>query len=108
MLLAILFGLGHQVRAAPPPVPVCARNEVLDIVADDVARRGIAATIVPGSIGQVPTARPSTVRCAVRLQTTYYDTDRYGVVPQVRLTTVEYSVRAGRNGLFVEDLGPPR
>lgn len=90
------------------PGPICARNEVLDVVADDIARRGIPAVIVPGDVGQIPTAMPGTIRCAVRLSETYYDTNRFGYAPQLRRSIVEFTVRSGRNGLFVDQIDPPR
>ncbi len=87
---------------------MCGRNEVLDVVADDIAQRGIDAVILPGSVGQIPTALPGTVRCSVRLQVTFFDTNRFGAAPQVRLSVQDYAVRAGRNTLFVDVAGSPR
>lgn len=104
----ILAGLGPLAQAAEPPQPVCSRNEVLDLVADDIAQRGISAVILPGSVGEIPTVLPDTVRCSIRVQTTYFDTNRFGTVPQVRLSVLDYTVRAGRNGLFVDVAGNPR
>ena len=104
----ILAGVGSAAQASPLHGPVCGRNEVLGVVADDIARRGVDAVIVPGDIGEAPAAIPDTVRCSVRLQTVFYDTDRYGYVPQVRLTILEFTVHAGRNGLFVDAIGNPR
>lgn len=104
----ILIGLSPLAQAGEPPQPVCGRNEVLDVVADDIAQRGLDAVILPGSVGQIPGALPDTVRCAVRLQTTFFDTNRFGTVPQVRLSVLNYTVRAGRNGLFVDVAGDPR
>ena len=104
----ILSGTVSSAQAAPLPGPVCGRNEVLGVVADDIARRGVDAVIVPGDVGEAPAVIPDTVRCSVRLQTVFYDTDRYGYVPQVRLSILEFTVRAGRNGLFVDAIGNPR
>ena len=78
------------------------------MVADDIAQRGLNAVIVPGSVGEGPTADLSIFHCAVRLQTTYYDTNRYGYVPQVRLLLLQYTVHARHNGLFVDAVGDPR
>ena len=108
LVALILAGLGPLAQAAEPPRPVCGRNEVLDVVADDIAQRGIDAVILAGSVGETPTALPNTVRCSVRVQTTVFDTNRFGTVPQVRLSILDYSVRAGRNGLFVDVAGDPR
>jgi hypothetical protein len=102
---AIWAFLTVSAHAAALPRPVCDRNEVLNVVADEIARRGVTAVIVPDYIGEIPTAAPNTVRCSVRLQTTFYDTNRFGTVPQVRLSTLEFSVHAGRNGLFVDTIG---
>ena len=107
LAILVLTGFGPLAHAGELPRPVCGRNEVLDVVADDIAQRGINAVILPGSVGQVPTALPDTVRCAVRLQTTFFDTNRFGAVPQVRLSVLDYTVRAGRNGLFVDVAGEP-
>lgn len=96
--------MGSAAQAGSLPLPVCGRSEVLSVVADDIARRGVAAVILPGAVGEAPDFVPGTVRCAVRLQTTFYDTDRYGYVPQVRLSILEFTVRAGRNGLFVDTI----
>lgn len=104
----MLAGLGSPAQAAVPPQPVCSRAEVLNVVANDIAQRGVTAVIVAGSVGEIPTARPDTFRCSVRVQTTYYDTNRYGTVPQVRLSILQFTVRAGRNGLFVDAVGDPR
>ena len=104
----ILAGLTPLAHAGEPPRPVCGRSEVLDVVADDIAGRGLDAVILPGSVGQIPSALPDTVRCAVRLQTTVFDTNRFGAVPQYRLSVLDYTVRAGRNGLFVDVAGDPR
>lgn len=104
----VLAGLGSLAQAAVPPRPICGSNEVLNVVADDIAQRGVTAVIVPGSVGEIPTARPDMFRCSVRVQTTYFDTNRYGGVPQVRLSILEFTVRAGRNGLFVDTMGEPR
>ena len=105
---AIFAALGPPAHAGEPPRPVCGRNEVLDVVADDIAQRGLDAVILPGSVGQIPGALPDTVRCAVRLQATVFDTNRFGAVPQYRLSVLDYTVRAGRNGLFVDVAGDPR
>ncbi len=101
-------GAAAQAGALPLPLPVCGRNEVLGVVADDIARRGIDAVIVPSGVGEAPAYAPNTVRCSVWLQTTFYDTDRYGYVPQVRLSILEFTVHAGRNGLFIDAIGNPR
>lgn len=100
--------LGPPAWAGEPPRPVCGRPEVLDVVADDLAGRGIDAAILGNSVGQVPTALSDTVRCSVRLQTALFDTNRFGSVPQRRLSVLDYTVRVGRNGLFVDVVGGPR
>lgn len=104
----VLMGMSSAAQAGSLPRPVCGRNEVLDVVADDIARHGIAAVIMPGAIGEVPAAAPDTVRCSVRIRTTYFNTNRFGYTPQVRLSVLEFTVRAGRNGLFVDAVGDPR
>lgn len=80
---------------------VCARVEVLDQVAEILAQRGSPAQIEAGGVGEIPTSEIQTVRCAVRLNTRFYDTDRYGYEPQYRAADFQYFVRTRRNGLFV-------
>ena len=104
----VLAGAASLAQAAVPPRPICSRNEILDVVADSIAQRGVSSVIMPGSVGEIPTASPDLFRCSVRIQTTYYDTNRYGAVPQVRLSILQFTVRAGRNGLFVDDVGDAR
>lgn len=70
------------------------------MVAEILTRRGTPALIEAGA-GEVPTREANTVRCAVRLNTRFYDTDRYGYAPQYRAATFQYLVRTGQNGLFV-------
>ena len=108
LIVAILAGVGMAAQAGDLPRPICGRSEVLDVVANDIIRRGMDAVIVPGNVGEAPAPSAKATRCAVRLQTTFYDTDRYGYVPQVRLSILEFTVRAGRNGLFVDAIGDPR
>lgn len=98
--LAVIFSLTASPSLAADPGPVCGRPEVLDMVAEILARRGTPALIEAGA-GEIPTREANTVRCAVRLNTRFYDTDRYGYVPQYRAATFQYLVRAGQNGLFV-------
>ncbi len=104
----VFASIASLALAAVPPRPICSRHEVLDVVADSIAQRGVSSVIMPGSVGEIPTASPDLFRCSVRIQTTYYDTNRYGAVPQVRLSILQFTVRAGRNGLFVDDVGEPR
>ena len=87
---------------AAHPGPVCGSPEVLGIIARLVAAQGNAAQIEPGPAAQVPTASPQTVLCAVRVLETFYDTNRFDLVPQYQHKIYEFTVRQGRNGLFVE------
>ncbi|MBC7801173.1 MAG: hypothetical protein H7Z10_11170 [Gemmatimonadaceae bacterium] len=104
-LFLLLTGMAHAADRLPS---VCGRPEVLGVVADDIARGGTDTVIIPGDFGEVPTAQPDTVRCAVRVNTRIVDTNRFGYVPQDRQSIVEFSVRTGRNGLFVDDIGAVR
>lgn len=88
-----------------PLQPVCSQAAVLAVVADDIVRSGVDAVIVPGDIGEVATGLPNIVRCAVRLRTTYFDTNRFGYAPQTRFSVLEFTVRSGRNSLFVDTAG---
>ena len=105
-LTAFLLSEGPAaLRAEVLPGPVCSRPEVLDVVATDIARNGVASTIVPGGVGEIPTVLPGAVRCAVRVSTRFFDTNRFGLVPQYRVSVLEFTVRSGRNGLFVDAIG---
>ena len=77
----VIFAVASSCARAHPG-PVCGSPEVLRVVEQLVAERGLAAVIDPGSVGEGPTARPQTVLCAVRLHGEFYDTDRFGPVPQ--------------------------
>ena len=98
--LAVVLSLAASPSPATNPGSVCSRPEVLDMVAEMLARRGTPALIEAG-VGEIPTREANTVQCAVRLNTRFYDTDRYGYVPQYRAATFQYLVRTGQNGLFV-------
>ena len=80
--------------------PVCARPEVLRVVAELVARAGSDARVIAGPVGQAPLTI-DVVRCAVPLRETYYDTTRTGLVPQTRESVYRFDVRQGAHGLFV-------
>ena len=84
--------------------PVCGSREVLDAVARLLVQAGSGARVEAGSVGQVPTARPDTVLCAVRLLDRFYDTNRFGVVPLVQPEVFEYTVRRVRTSLLVAPL----
>lgn len=104
--LLVLAAVFAPVAAmAGTPGPVCGAPEVLEIVARILSERGVPARIAAPPIGQVPTSRPDTVLCAVRLQREVFDTNRLGTVPQFREQTYEYTVRRGFNGLFVAAAG---
>ena len=112
---AVLFAvLAVPAPGLSQPGPVCASPEVLDQVARIIAATGSTARIelvvggqgVAGlaGLGQAPAAQPHTVACAVRLFDWAYDTSRHGLVPQPRERTYAFTVRRGRNALFVQPL----
>ena len=100
--------------AAPTPVlcqprPVCADPDVLDRINRIIAESGSTAHMELGAIelgwvGQAPVAQLNTVACAVRLVEWAYDTSRYGPVPRRWERIYSFTVRRGRNALFVEPL----
>ena len=98
---AAIFGLLGLPSLAREPGPLCGHPEVLEQVAEILARRGSPARIEAGGVGEVPTSDQRIVRCAVRLTSRFYDTDRYGYAPQHQASVFQYLVRAGQNGLFV-------
>jgi hypothetical protein len=99
---ACLFGC----LVLPVPVlagdgPICGSRVVLDAVAGLLSKAGSDAQVDGRSVGQVPTARPDTVLCAVRLTDQFYDTSRFGLVPILRPEVFQYTVRRARSALLV-------
>ena len=99
---ACLFGC----LVLPAPVlagdgPICGNAAVLDAVAGLLSKAGSAAQVDDRGVGQVPTARPDTVLCAVRLRDQFYDTNRFGLVPILRPEVFQYTVRRAPTALFV-------
>ncbi len=84
--------------------PVCGRPGVLRLVAETLQRAGEKAVLEQATAGQIPGNRPGLVRCAVRVHTRLYDTNRAGFVPLERVSIYEYSLELRRNGIF---LRPP-
>lgn len=82
--------------------PVCAEPEVLLLVAERLRRAGIPQTLEANTAGQIPGLRSGMVECAVRVHTAVFDTTRYGRVPVDVVSTYRYSLRLGRNGVFVQ------
>ena len=99
LMAAMLLAPGAAMAGVPGPV--CGAPEVLEIVARMLVRRGPPAVIVAPPVGEVPTDRPDTVLCAIRVQREVFDTNHFGAIPQYREQTYEYTVRYGFNGLFV-------
>ncbi len=82
-------------------LPVCARPEVLREVAAELTGRGVAGEIDPGSVGQVDDGG-ALVRCAVRLLSRRFDTDRLAYLPYYVVSVRQYEVRRLRHGLLVQ------
>jgi hypothetical protein len=104
-LLTAAMLLAPAAAMAGVPGPACGTPEVLEIVARILNEHGLPALFVAAPVGQVPTSRPDTVLCAVRLQREVFDTNRFGSIPQYRERTYEYTVRRGYNGVFVTGEG---
>ncbi len=81
--------------------PICGNAVVLDAVAGLLSKAGSGAQIDGRSVGEVPTTRPDTVLCTVRLRDRFYDTNRFGLVPVVRPEVFQYTVRRARTALLV-------
>jgi len=96
--------LGYLVIPAPALAgdgPICGSVAVLDAVAGLLSKAGSRAQVDGRSVGQVPTARPDTVLCAVRLRDQFYDTNRFGLIPIVQPDVFQYTVRLARTALLV-------
>ena len=102
----IAFACLSGCLALPAPVlagegPICGSAVVLDAVTSLLSQAGSNARVDGRSIGQVPTAQPDTVLCAVRLTDQFYDTSRFGLVPILRPEVFQYTVRRARTALLV-------
>ena len=102
LFLPLLSGVFTALAATAYAGPVCNSPEVLEVIARMSAARGRDARIEPGPAGQIPTEQPHTVLCAVRVLERFYDTNRFDLAPQYRHQVYEFTVRRGRNGLFVD------
>lgn len=100
LLLSCVEATRADAHEPPWQAPVCESPEVLARVAGVLGARGRAGVLVPLA-GQVPTALPEVVSCAVTLREVTYDTDRFGLSPITHEQLIGYTVRRGRNGLFV-------
>lgn len=100
LLFACVMATRAGAHEPPRQALVCESPEVLARVAGVLGARGRAGVLAPLA-GQVPTALPEVVSCAVMLREVSYDTDRCGLRPITHEQSIEYTVRRGRNGLFV-------
>jgi hypothetical protein len=100
-LAYVLLCLVIPLRALAGDGPICGSTAVLDAVAGLLSQAGRNAQVDDRSVGQVPTARPDTVLCAVRLRDQFYDTNRFGLVPIVQPDVFQYTVRRARTALLV-------
>lgn len=115
LCIPLLVVLAAPTPGLSQPGPVCANPDVLDRIARIIATSGSTGRMENGAIEfgaidlslvrQVPSAQPNTVACAVGLVGWTYDTGRYGSVPRRWERTYSFTVRRGRNALFVELLG---
>ena len=112
--IPLLVTLAVPTPGRSQPGPVCANPDVLDRIARIIATSGstgdgkIGATelgaIDLALVRQVPFAQLNTVACIVTFVVWTYDTGRYGHVPRRWDRTYSFTVRRGRNALFVEPL----
>lgn len=98
--LALLPILPAAARAAEGPV--CALPEVLQVVSDELAARGIYGTLDPTGVGERSAPGAPTVLCSVKLLMRYYDAPRYGAAPQYRMEVRGYKVQVHSNSLRVD------
>ncbi len=87
---------------------ICVKPEVLDRVAEILQAQGSRAQVLVDGVAEIPGLLPHTVNCAVLLRQIVYDTDRHGYVPDGRTVKYGFTVRQGRNGLFVDAPSVPR
>ncbi len=87
--------------APVPPPPVCGQPEVLLLLGERLDRAGRGQVIEPGSVNQAPGATPDRLRCAARVRTASYDTNRFGPTPAITVGIVSYGVELRRNGVFL-------
>ena len=102
ILLSLAALMTASAHAAAPFVRACAEPEVLILVAERLARAGIPQTLEASTVGQVPGVRSGFIECAVRVHAAIFDTPRYGAVPLDQVSVYRYTLRLGRNGVFVQ------
>jgi len=82
--------------------PVCALPEVLHVVADELAARGLYAELDPAGVGERSAPGAAVVLCSVKLLMRYYDTPRFGYAPQYRMEVRGFQVQRRPNSLRVD------
>ena len=103
MRIATLVSLALIAPAqAAVPGPICARPEVLRLVAETMAQRGLYAQLDPREVGEVTAADGASAQCAVWLHTVAYDTNVRAYVPEQRWEVHSFAVRRLHNGLVVD------
>lgn len=96
--------LAGPVTAADMAQPICGSREVLAVVAERLQRAG-QEMIIDRAAAEVPGLQRGTVRCAVRVQTLFHDTSRFGIAPADEVRLYRYVLTLRKNGIFVGD-GP--
>lgn len=82
--------------------PVCALPQVLQVVSDELAARGINAELDPVGVGERSAPGAPIALCSVKLLMRYYDTARFGYAPQYRMEVHGYQVRRWPNSFRVD------
>ena len=90
--------------AARADGPVCGTREVLDVVAQELQARGIAAELDGSSVGERSAPGSLTILCSVKLLFRTYDANAYGGAPQYTMTVRSYEVRRQSHSLLVRVL----
>lgn len=100
--VVLLLATFAQAHANEQAVLLCAQPQVLSLVAERLGRAGMVQSIEAGPVGQVPGGQPDLVNCAVRVRAVAFDTTRFGRAPVETLSVYSYTLRLGRNGVFMQ------
>lgn len=95
--------------AADPAVagergPVCRQPSVVDEMTRQVRDHDYYTQVDPRLITETPTAEPNVVRCQVCVQSTPYDTIRFGDQPIRRCLANGFEIQILPHGFVVRDL----
>lgn len=88
--------------ASAPFGPVCGLPQVLQVVSEQLADRGIQAELDGRSVGERSAPGEAVTLCSVKVLLRGYNTDAYGYAPTYRMEVRGYEVRRMPNSFLVK------